>query len=234
MMKKYAVVGLGQFGRELVLSLVKLGAEVMAIDVVMEHLEEIKDLVSRAVCLDVLDEAALAGVGIQDVDEAVVSIGQDLATSVLATALLRKLGVKRIIGRATSDLHAQVLKAVGADSVVNPEKEMAATLAGRLHSPHLRTRIHLDLDHRIIEVAASREQWGRSLKELNFRARYLLNVIAIRKRLARGGRDGEILFDYKVNDLPAGDDVIEEGDMLILLGSDDAIARFGISTETGS
>jgi len=225
------VIGLGQFGKHLVRNLAKLGAEVMAIDLEMAHLDAVKDLAARTICLDAVNQEALAGTEISQVDTAVVSIGQDLANSVLIVTLLKKLGVPHIIARASSILHYQILEAVGAHEVVQPEQEMAAVLADRMVTPHLQTKLSLDRRHRIVELEASAELWGKSLQELDFRARFKLNVIAIRKRRLRVGVGGESVVDNEINDLPAGSDLIDKGDILVVLGADEAILRFAEGEE---
>jgi trk system potassium uptake protein TrkA len=221
-MKRIGIFGLGQFGMTLVKSLADHSVELLAVDVDLDKVEAVKDLVTRGVALSSVSEETMAAAGAGDLDVAVVTIGEDFAASVLTAAILTRLKVPRIIARASTDMHEQVLRAVGAQETVRPEKEASLQLAARLLIPGLQTLHSLDTNHRIIEVLAPHDLHGKTLLETNFRSRFKLNIIAIRKvqRLP----DGTV--KESINDLPSGTDVIEEGDILILLGTDKATAAF--------
>jgi trk system potassium uptake protein TrkA len=153
-------------------------------------------------------------------------MGESLEASVLTTALLVKLGVGRIVARASSELHERVLRAVGAHKVVDPERDYAMSLAYEVEAPTLRPRMVLETGHKVVEMEATEGLWGKTLQELDFRARFRLNVIAIRRRSAVLGPHGETEYREEINDLPSGGDLIRKGDILVVLGSDRNLARF--------
>lgn len=225
-MRRYGVIGLGQFGRQLALSLTQLGAEVLGLDQDEKAVDSMRDLISQVICLDTTDEAALLATGITDLDAVIVAIGENLASSVLTTALLVKLGVRYIVARSSSELQTRILKAIGAHTVVDPEKGFAIKLANDLESREVKSVALLETGHRIVELEAHRSLWGKTLQELRFRDRYHLNVIAVRRRTPVVGPRGEIEIREEVNDLPAGSDRVEKGDILVVLGREESIARF--------
>jgi trk system potassium uptake protein TrkA len=219
----FAVIGLGRFGFKLATTLAEKGAEVLAIDIDRELVEEIKDLVSKAVCLDSTEEKALRAVGVQDVDAAVVAIGVNIEASILTTAILRRLGVGRIIGRAMTKLQGQILQEVGARKVIYLEDQMGEEVARSLIAPHVREHITLGTGHSLVELVPRKAFVGRTIAEIDFRARYGVNIIAIEKRIPRVTERGENTYDVKVNDLPSPHDRIEEGDILVVVGSNEKI-----------
>jgi trk system potassium uptake protein TrkA len=219
----FAVIGLGRFGFKLATTLAEKGAEVLAIDIDRELVEEIKDLVSQAVCLDSTEEKALRAVGVQDVDAAVVAIGVNIEASILTTAILRRLGVGRIIGRAMTKLQGQILQEVGARKVIYLEDQMGEEVARSLIAPHVREHITLGTGHSLVELVPRKAFVGRTIAEIDFRARYGVNIIAIEKRIPRVTERGENTYDVKVNDLPSPHDRIEEGDILVVVGSNEKI-----------
>jgi len=222
-MRRYAVIGLGQFGTQAALSLGGLGVEVLAIDNDERRIDTDRDGVDPAAVLDATDESALAAAGIAEMDTVVVAMG-NLAASVMITAILVKLGVRRIVARAASDLQERILVAVGAHKVVNPEKDFALSLMQELEAPNMKTRLVMDAGHRVVDIEAHQSLWGKTLAELDFRNRYMLNVIAIRRRRADVGPHGEIRFEVETNGLPSGTDRIEKGDVLVVLGSQRSLA----------
>jgi len=225
-MRRYAVVGLGQFGRQVALSLFQLGAEVTVIDESERLIESIRDEVDQATVLDAQDEQAVASLGLTEMDTVVVAIGADLEASVLVTALLVKLGVRRIVARASSDLHARILSAIGAHQVVVPEKDYASRLAIDLEQPERSALALLETGQLVVKFEANQRLWGQTLEQLRFRGRYGLQVIAIRRRTPVVGTHGEIQYEEETVDLPMGQDRIGKGDVLVLLGTEPAIERF--------
>ena len=128
------------------------------------------------------------------------------------------------MARAASDLQERILVAVGAHKVVNPEKDFALSLMQELEAPNMKTRLVMDAGHRVVDIEAHQSLWGKTLAELDFRNRYMLNVIAIRRRRADVGPHGEIRFEVETNGLPSGTDRIEKGDVLVVLGSQRSLA----------
>lgn len=225
-MKRYAVIGMGQFGRHLAVTLHQLGAQVLVLDSSEASLEVVKDQVDQAAVLDATNETSLAASGVLDMDCVVVAIGEDLSASVLVTALLIKMHVPRVIARASSELHESILKSIGAHRTINPEREYAFNVAHEIENPSRRQAVRLSTGHRVVDIVAGQSIWGKTLQELDFRRRFSLNVIAIRRTLNVLGKHGESIQHEELNDLPAGNDQIRQGDVLVVLGSDKNLARF--------
>lgn len=210
-MKSYMVIGLGRFGAEAAKKLCELGCEVLAMDVRSELVQQVSSYVTHAVVGDAQDKEVLRALGAKDFDCAIVSIGDSLADSVLATMNLKELGVPCIVCKAHDETHRQVLLKLGADQVVIPEQENAARLARSLSSPNVLDYIELSDEYGIIEVPAPKRWQEKTLKELNVRAKLGVNIIAVR-------RNGQI------NVSPAADYQILEGDIIVVLGDTDALS----------
>lgn len=206
--KQFLVIGLGRFGTAIAKTLYSLGNDVLAIDKNEDLVEDIADYVTHAIQMDATDEIDLESLGINNFDVAVVAIGSDVQSSIMTTLLVKELGIKHIIAKAQDEKHSKVLQRIGADRVILPEKEMGVRIAHNLVSSNILDYIELSADYSIIEIKVLRKWRGKSLKELNLRARYGINVIAIR-RLG------------SVNLSPLADDIIYEDDILAAIGSVD-------------
>lgn len=204
-MKSYVVIGLGRFGSEVARQLYSMGCDVLAIDTQSEIVQQIANDVTHAVVADAKDKEVLRALGVSDFDCAVVAIGDGLAASVLTTMNLKELGIAHIVCKAHDETHRRVLEKLGADRVVIPEKEHASRLARSLASHNVLDYIELSPDYGIIEVPAPKGWVGKSLKDLNVRAKLGVNIIAV----VRGG---------KTHVSPAADFVILEGDIPVVLG----------------
>lgn len=214
---KFAVIGLGQFGSTIACALAREGQSVLAIDKDRKQVEAIAHQVDDALSLDATDEQALSDLGLGRISCAVVTLGSEAReASILATALLQQLGVPCIVARAYNELHARVLRAVGAHEVIDPETEMGERLAIRLANPAIADLIRLG-DASIAQIEAPEALAGRSLADLEMRDRFKVSVLALRR--------GEIV---KAN--PRASETIESGDVLVLLGHADAIKRLGSLT----
>lgn len=209
-MKSFAVIGLGRFGSEVARSLYAAGNEVLVIDSSSELVQQISSEVTHAVVGDARDKGVLRALGVGSFDCAVVAIGGSLADSVLATMNLKELGVPQIVCKAHDETHRQVLTKLGADQVVIPEKENAARLAKNLTSPNVLEYIELSEEYGIIEVPAPKSWVGKTLIQLNVRAKLGVNIIAIRCT------DG-------INVSPGADYQIQEQDVMVILGSTAAL-----------
>ena len=209
-MKSYVVVGLGRFGSEVARQLCSLGCEVLAMDLKSELVQEIAGDVTHAVVSDGQDKEVLKALGVRDFDCAIIAIGDNLAASVLATMNMKELGIRHIVCKAHDDTHRRVLQKLGADRVVIPEQENAARLARSLSSPNVLDYIELSDEYGIIEVPLPVSWQGKTLKELNVRAKLGVNILAIR-------RDG------KINVSPGADFSFREGDIVVVLGDSVAL-----------
>lgn len=210
MMKSYIVVGLGRFGSSLARQLCKLGAEVLAMDVRSDLVQQVANDVTHAVVGDAQDLEVLRALGARDFDCAIIAIGDDLAASVLATMNLKELGVPYIICKAHDNTHRRVLEKLGVDRVIIPEQEHAERLARSLNSHNVLDYIELSEDYGILEVPAPKNWVGKTLKELNVRAKLGINIIAV----GNGG---------KTNVSPAADYRINSGDIMVVLGDNLAL-----------
>ena len=218
-MKQFAVIGLGRFGSSVARKLSEKGHQVLAIDKDGEKVQDASSYVTQSVELDAGDEKGLKAIGIEGVDCVIVSIGGvNLQASILITVILKDIGIKEIIAKAASELHAKVLRKVGATRVVFPEQEMGIRLANSLVSPKILEQIELSRDYSIIETLPPKEFIGKSLRKLEIRARHGITVIAIKEKKALGSRkeDGEI--SRVINILPEADYVIKEDEVLVVIG----------------
>ena len=209
-MKSFIVVGLGRFGSQAARRLCQQGCEVLAIDTSSELVQQVSDDVTQAVVADARDKEVLRALGAKDFDCAIVAIGESLADSVLATMNLKELGVPYIVCKAHDETHRDVLKKLGADRVVIPEKENADRLAKSLSSLNVLDYIELSEDYGIIEVPAPAMWQDKSLIELNVRAKLGVNILAIK-------REGHVTVS------PAADFRIAQGDVLVVLGDTAAL-----------
>ena len=213
-MKTYVVIGLGRFGTALATELCRLGHEVLAIDESEDRIQNIADQVTHAVSGDARDPAVLRALGVRNYDCAIVATAEDVGSSALVTMNLKEIGVKKVICKAQSLVHWKVLEKIGADRVLFPEHEMGVKLAQGLSSSSVLNFIELSEDYGIVEIAAPKVWLGKTLKELDVRARYHVNIIAIRRG---SGED--------LNIAPGADYRLESGDVAVTLGRNDDINR---------
>ena len=209
-MKSYIVIGLGRFGTRAAKRLCELGCEVLAIDSNSDLVQPISGMVTQAVVADARDKEVLRALGARDFECAIVAIGTNLADSVLATMNLKELGVPYIVCKASDETHRQVLMKLGADRVVIPEQEQADRLAKSLSSPNVLEYIELSDEHGIVEIPAPKGWQGKSLKELNVRAKLGVNIIAIET-------------DGNINVSPSADYKITQNDIMVVLGDTAAL-----------
>ena len=204
--KQFVVIGLGRFGESVAKTLYSLGHDVLVIDMDEDSIQEISDSVTHAVQMDATDESALKTLGLRNFDVAVVTTGSNIQASVMATLLVKELGVKYIIAKGQSDLHAKVLYKIGADRVVLPEKDMGVRVAHNLVSASILDFIELSPDYSIMELRVLNEWNGKTLKELKLRSNYGINIMAIKR-----GDDIDIS--------PKAEDRLLEDDIIVAIGS---------------
>ena len=207
-MKTYVVIGLGRFGTAVATELCRLGHEVLAIDESEDRIQNIADQVTHAVAGDARDPAVLRALGVRNYDCAIVAAADDVGSSALVTMNLKEMGVQKVICKAQSMVHWKVLEKIGADMVVFPEYEMGMKLAQNLSSSNILNFIELSEDYGIVELAAPKSWQGHSIRDLNVRAKYKVNIIAIR----RNGEDADLQLP------PVADYVIAPGDVVVTLG----------------
>ena len=216
-MNRFLIIGMGTFGTATALGLMEEGAEVFAADTNPELIAEIKDRVTDAAILDSSSEDALNSIGIRDFDCAVVCMA-DMEASVLTTLILKKLGMPKLIARAASSAHAEILERIGASEVLQPEKEEAVRLVKRLTASHILSYVTLADDHILVDIKATPAIIGQTIKGLDLRARFKVNIIAIKTLVPEITHEGKSAFKHEINDVPEPDAVIDEGDVLVVVG----------------
>ena len=203
--RSYLVIGLGRFGASLAKTLFDLGHEVLVIDKDEETIDHFSKHATHAVIGDATDEDVLKSLGVRNFDIAVVALGGDLQASIMITVLLKEMGVKYILAKAQSELHAKILVKVGADRAILPESEMGIRVAHSLAKTNILDFIELSADYSIIELSVPQRWIGKILKDLDVRVKYGVNILAIR---------GE--KDFNIS--PVADDVMRINDVLVIIG----------------
>ena len=210
-MKSYIVIGLGRFGGSIARQLCALGAEVLAMDVRSDLVQQVANDVTHAVVGDAQDKEVLRSLGARNFDCAIIAIGADLGASVLIAMNLKELEVPHIVCKAHDETHRRALEKLGVDRVVIPEQEHAQRLARSLVSNNVLDYIELSEEYGILEVPAPASWVGKYIKELNVRAKMGVNIIAVEN-------------NKKTNVAPGANYMIQEGDVLAVLGDNHALA----------
>ncbi len=210
--KQIAIIGLGRFGQSVARGLRNLGHEVLGLDANQDLVDLVAPEVTHAVACDCTDEDALRALGLRNFDVVVVAIGHDVQASILTTVLLKEMGVPMVVAKAANDLHGRTLSKVGADKVIYPERDMGARLAHSLLTGTETDYIELSPEYTMMELAAPSKFVGKSLREVNLRARFGISVMAI--------KSGEA-----INAAPLATDTINPGDVLVLLGSNEGVRQ---------
>lgn len=213
MKREFVVIGLGRFGGSIVKELIDQDAHVMAIDISPSKVDEFALIATQAVVADTTDEAALKSLGIQNFEHVIVAIGENIQASILTSLILKEIGVPKITVKAQNDYHEKVLVKIGADRVVRPERDMGIRVANNIVSNNILDYLDLSDEHSIAEIKANERLAGHSIVELDVRARYGINIVAIKR--------GENIVIS-----PKADERIENDDILIMIGSDFDIHDF--------
>jgi trk/ktr system potassium uptake protein len=222
---KFAVIGLGQFGNAIARTLSRRGAEVLAIDSDSENVENIKEEVSDAVCLDATDIKALRLQNIQDVDGVVVAIGENFESLMLCVVQLMELKVKRIMARANGRHQRIILEKIGVKEVLSPENDVGLAVAERLINPNILTSLMLPDNYEIVEIKTPRTMANRTLGDINLRSKYNLNLITL-KRESEAIIEGEVIKEGHIMGVPNSETILIESDTIIVFGLVKDIERF--------
>ncbi len=213
-MKQFAIIGLGNFGEYLATTLYTKGHDVLAIDKNPQRVQEIKDRVSQAVVADTTDPKAIEALGVEQLDTVVVCIGTSLNNSILTALNLKDSGVRRLLAMAISEPHGRILYKIGVSEVFFPEKDMALTLAERLHTPNIIEYLPFIEGYSIIQIAAPKSFIGQDLSSLDLINRYGVQVIAVKETVPD-----------RINIVPTGKFVLKDSDILIVLGANEGLER---------
>lgn len=222
---KFAVIGLGRFGMAIAQTLSQRGAEVLAIDNREEKVEEIKDEVAYAVCLDSTDAKALKAQNIKDMDAVVVAIGENFEALLLTTVLLKELEVKRIVVRASGKHQVQILEKLGIEEILSPENRVGIAIAEQLLNPSIVTSLQLPDNYEIVEIKTPKELTNRTLTEIGLRAKYNLNLITL-KREFQIKKNGVMDTETHILGVPSSETVLYDSDTIIVFGKSKDIERF--------
>jgi len=210
--KQFIVIGLGRFGQSVAKTLFQMGYDVLAVDDDENAVQEIADSVTHAVQMDATDEYSLRTLGIRNFDIAVVSIGSNIQSSIMVTLNLKEAGVKKVVAKATNDMHAKLLSKIGADRVILPELDMGIRVAHNLVSANILDFIELSPDYSIVEVTAPTQWTGKDIKTLDARAKFGINIMAIKT-------------EDDINISPKATDIVKPGDVLVVIGSIDDLSK---------
>lgn len=212
-MKQFIVVGCGRFGSSVAKTLYQMGHDVLAIDSNEEIVQNISEYVTHAVQADSTDENSLRALGIRNFDVAVITIGSDIQSSVMATLIVKEMGIKYVVAKAQNEMHAKVLYKIGADRVVFPERDMGMRVAHNLVSSNILDYIELAPDYSIMEITALDEWFDKTILEINMRAKYGVNIMALKKK------------NNEINVSPTAKDVINKGDIMVVVGHNNDLKK---------
>jgi trk system potassium uptake protein TrkA len=213
MRKLFAVFGLGRFGSTLVKEFYEMGIEVLAVDKEESRVSEYMQFATHAVCANAIDEKVLQKLDVQNVDLAFVSFGDDMQSSILASLLLKEIGVRKVWVKAQDDNHAKVLQKIGVDRVIHPERDVAKRIAHHIVTDKMIDFIELSKDYSIVEIIATNKVDRHSLDDLNVRANYGCNIVGIQ-------RNGTFIIS------PSAEEEIYKDDVLIVIGKNTDIEQF--------
>ena len=209
--KQFLVIGLGRFGSSVATALARSGHEVLAIDTNEEVAQKLNGIVTHVVVADTTDEDTLKALGVRNFDVAVVAIGSNIQANIFTTLLLKNLGVPFIVAKALNDIHGKMLEKIGADRVVYPEYDMGQRVAHNIVTSNVLEYIELSPNVGIVEIGVPRSLIGKTLIEADLRARFEVNVVAIK-------RGDQVIVP------PQPDAKIEKGDLLVVVGGNIGIA----------
>src|SRR5690606_5982545 len=207
---KYIILGLGHFGRSLGIHLTELGHEVIGADLNIQIVEQLKDKITHTVCLDTTDREAVSSLPLKDCDAVIVAIGEDEGATLMTTALVKQLGVKRIIGRVVSDLQRTVMEAMQIDEYIMPEEEAAERLAMRLDNIDIVDSFKVSERYSIIETKVPRKYVGMTVQEANLTNKYKVIVLTTVKVTENSHKEA--------SGIAKSDTVLQENDLLVLFG----------------
>jgi len=218
MAEKFAVIGLGQFGRAICKKLSAKGAEVIAIDIDEDRVDEIKDHVSYAVQLDSTDKRALESQNISEMDAVIVSIGHNFEGMLLTTVKLLEIGGKRLVARTQGDTQRKILEKMGVTEILSPEEEVGINVAERLMNPSMLMCMPLPDNYEIVEITAPKSVVGRTIKDLGLLSKYRLNLVT----LIESSGNVELHIKGVIED----DEIIKENYVLVVFGLTHDVERF--------
>lgn len=222
---KVIVFGLGNFGASLAIQLSEMGHEVIGIDKSFQKIELFKDKMSHTICMDATNPAGIQQLPVKDTDLAVVAIGEDEGASILTAAVLKTHGFRRIISRALSSTHDNVLEAMGIDEIVHPEQDSADRLAKKLNLKIAIESFEIDKDYSIVEIKTPQDFVSKSILEVDPRRNFNLNIVTILRKTTRKNMLGVRTTEWKSIGVVKPEEVFLEDDVLVVFGENHNITR---------
>ncbi|PIW04307.1 MAG: potassium transporter TrkA [Cytophagales bacterium CG17_big_fil_post_rev_8_21_14_2_50_40_13] len=216
---KYIIIGLGNFGASLAEKLTRIGHEVIGVDNDMSKVEAVKEVITHSICLDCTDAHAVNHLPLNDTDAVLVCIGENQGANVMATALMKKMNVKRLISRAVSPLHQTILEAMGVDEIVHPEQESASRWAKRLNIAGVVDSFELNEEYSIVEAKAPAKFVGQTVLEIGFKKKYDVVVLTTIKQEVQKNMLGAKTTVMKVQGVASSKTVIEKDDIMVIYGN---------------
>jgi trk system potassium uptake protein TrkA len=224
-MKKFFIIGLGNFGFNIALTLVENNCEVLGMDSSRDAVQHARDFISHAIIGDASNKEVLESLALRDFDGAIISIGQDMGASILISLYIKEIGIPRIIVRAISEDHGKILRMIGVTDVIFPEKDMAVRVANKLALKNAMDYLPITDDYGIIEVTPPKSFVGKSLKELQISTRFGCQIIGLKYPPPEGVSSGIDEKNYKIKIAPKAHDVISADAIMIVIGKHADIDR---------
>ncbi len=218
--KEFAVFGLGKFGSSIALTLAEAGQEVVAIDQNEERVQAVADAVTYAATADVTDADVIENLGLRNLDCAIIAISSDMESSIMATILAKEHGVPYVVAKAENDMHKKILEKVGADKVVFPEREMGNRLARNLVGGNFIDMVELSTTFSLVEIKPLKEWIGKSIRSLDIRSKYHMNIVGIR---TSDGKNGDL------DAMPNPDMVLTQEMTMFIAGKNDDLRKISIN-----
>lgn len=226
-MSQFVVIGAGKFGSSVALTLTQKGHQVLMLDTDLAKVQEMSDIVTKAIQLDATNDRAMRALGIKEFDAAIVSIGRkSMEDSVVVTMMLKEMGIGTVIAKAINEAHGRILARVGADRVVFPERDMGIRLANGLVSPSIMDQLDMVPGYSIAEIKAPKKFVGKTIKESDIKSKSGLQIIAIKRMKPNLDESGESMLEEEINISPYADNKIEKDDVLLVLGKDDDVKNY--------
>jgi len=222
---KYVILGLGNFGSSLAQKLVGMGHEVIGVDHEMDKVNALKEQITNTICLDITDQQAITNLPLQDADIVMVCIGEDQGANIMATALMKQAGVKRLIARAVSPLHETILEAMQVDEIIHPEEETAERWANKLNIRGVVDSYELTDEYSIVKAKMPEAFVGKTLEEISLRKDYNVLVLTTIKEVEEKNRLGITRKVNQVQGVASSLTRLEEGHIIVLYGEIDHIQK---------
>lgn len=223
---KIIVIGLGNFGSAVATKLSTLGHEVIGVDSQMQRVENVKDKITYAMMLDCTDIQALKTLPIHESDVVLVAIGEDFGASILTTAILKKMDVKRLVSRAISPIHRTILEAIGVIEILSPEEESAERFVKKIDMSNVLDFLDVSEDYAIVEAVIPSKYIGLSIRDIDIRKKYNVNIMTIKRDREKKGMMGKQYIQSEVIGVVSPDYIFEANDVVLIFGNMSDIKRW--------